>query len=674
MRLIIRSLSVAAAMALFSSAVTAQAVQTPKQALQAGQNALLTSARQAFADAGTAGAATTATSLYDEANWRLRSAEANWNAAKGGDRDTARLHAQEAFYAARAAKAKADWLASVMTARNLQSDIRRFGGTSDLSLADEPPSMMINRGTLTRDKIAVAQSAIDQAKAAGALSISDNDLATAEADLKTARTINRVQRQSEAADHLAFIAEMIAGRAYYQTRLTDTSRYVPNLQTERTRLARAASELQASTERRQREEAERQAADLRRQLEAESANRQAQQAELDRLRTQLEESHRVFQARIDQDRNVRIAAEQALDAALTSYEAAIPSASAAEVDALRRQVEDHQIELRTIQDRQKADEQVLLAEIDGLRNDLERARAAGASAEILSQRQQEIDRRVAAFNQLREENSADIQARLAADKAAEDAIARARRGRLEAEAQTEQLRAQIIEAQQKIDQAQVAAQQAQREAGQAANREAELQNRADLAHQQAVQAEENFQKAQQYVQEQAQQTAQAQAQAEQARLQAQQAQQQARQTQEELDRARTELQRRDMQDALARLANTRTTERGLIVTLPGIFFDTGKTALKPGAKNTLEKIATEIKKDSNVKVSVEGHTDSVGSAAKNQTLSEKRAQAVENYLVSVGVPTDKITAAGKGEAEPVATNKTKAGQQQNRRVELVITY
>ena len=70
---------------------------------------------------------------------------------------------------------------------------------------------------------------------------------------------------------------------------------------------------------------------------------------------------------------------------------------------------------------------------------------------------------------------------------------------------------------------------------------------------------------------------------------------------------------------------------------------------------------------------MEGHTDTVGTAAKNQALSEKRANAVRDYLVSAGIPTDHISAAGRGEEAPVATNKTAAGRQQNRRVELVIT-
>ena len=67
---------------------------------------------------------------------------------------------------------------------------------------------------------------------------------------------------------------------------------------------------------------------------------------------------------------------------------------------------------------------------------------------------------------------------------------------------------------------------------------------------------------------------------------------------------------------------------------------------------------------------MEGHTDSVGTAAKNQQLSEKRAQAVRDFLVGAGVPSDRVTAVGRGEEQPIATNKTAAGRQQNRRVEL----
>ncbi len=129
-----------------------------------------------------------------------------------------------------------------------------------------------------------------------------------------------------------------------------------------------------------------------------------------------------------------------------------------------------------------------------------------------------------------------------------------------------------------------------------------------------------------------------------------------------------------MQADLEKLAATRREARGLIVTLSGgILFDTGKTGLRAGAKTTLSKIAKELKADEHLKITVEGHTDNMGGPQRNQVLSEKRAQAVRDYLIREGVPSDRVASVGKGEDEPVASNKTSAGRMQNRRVELVIT-
>src|SRR5207253_2020345 len=104
-------------------------------------------------------------------------------------------------------------------------------------------------------------------------------------------------KQSDAADHLAYVAEMMARRAIYLKRFGEADQYVPNLQITRTRLAQAESERQAAAERASREAAERQAADLQRQLAAEQANRQAQAAEVDRLRAQVDENNRAIAAR-----------------------------------------------------------------------------------------------------------------------------------------------------------------------------------------------------------------------------------------------------------------------------------------------------------------------------------------------------------------------------------------
>ena len=173
----------------------------------------------------------------------------------------------------------------------------------------------------------------------------------------------------------------------------------------------------------------------------------------------------------------------------------------------------------------------------------------------------------------------------------------------------------------------------------------------------------------------------AESQAETLRQQIAQERSRAAETEAELARAREELSRRDtasaeritrMQEELAKLAQTRTTERGFIVTLPGLFFDSGKSVLKPGARNTLTKIAEQLRINDQLTIAIEGHTDSVGSDALNQSLSEKRAEAVRAYLANRGIPASRMTVTGMGEKSPVATNDTPAGRQQNRRVELVI--
>lgn len=113
------------------------------------------------------------------------------------------------------------------------------------------------------------------------------------------------------------------------------------------------------------------------------------------------------------------------------------------------------------------------------------------------------------------------------------------------------------------------------------------------------------------------------------------------------------------------------TDRGMVVTLGDVLFDTGKSSLKAGAYSTIERLATVLKEDPNRKVMIEGHTDSTGSEELNQQLSEARANAVRTALLERGVNDSQVTAVGKGESFPVATNDNAAGRQQNRRVEMV---
>lgn len=103
------------------------------------------------------------------------------------------------------------------------------------------------------------------------------------------------------------------------------------------------------------------------------------------------------------------------------------------------------------------------------------------------------------------------------------------------------------------------------------------------------------------------------------------------------------------------------------------FFDTDKSIVKKEGKAKLDKLASDIAGlDTEVIVCV-GHTDSVGSEAYNQKLSERRANAVKSYLVSKGVDGEKIVTEGKGELQPVADNATKEGRAKNRRVEITVT-
>ena len=115
------------------------------------------------------------------------------------------------------------------------------------------------------------------------------------------------------------------------------------------------------------------------------------------------------------------------------------------------------------------------------------------------------------------------------------------------------------------------------------------------------------------------------------------------------------------------------TERGMVVTINDVLFDTNQAALKPGGLREIEKLGALLKDDpAGHRVQVEGFTDSTGSQATNDALSTRRAEAVRMTLMSQGIPGDRVTARGLGEAYPVASNDTAAGRQMNRRVEIVL--
>ena len=115
------------------------------------------------------------------------------------------------------------------------------------------------------------------------------------------------------------------------------------------------------------------------------------------------------------------------------------------------------------------------------------------------------------------------------------------------------------------------------------------------------------------------------------------------------------------------------TNRGLVMTLSDVLFDTGRATLKPGADRDLDRLAKALKDNGNTRVMIEGHTDSVGGDDYNQVLSEKRAESVADALQMRGVPADRYQVKGLGKAFPVASNDTQAGRQQNRRVEIIFS-
>lgn len=160
--------------------------------------------------------------------------------------------------------------------------------------------------------------------------------------------------------------------------------------------------------------------------------------------------------------------------------------------------------------------------------------------------------------------------------------------------------------------------------------------------------------------------------AEHARLEADRAGNEARMALERAEREKAEL-RANLSRQLSLVLETRDTARGLIVSLSDVLFDTAQHTLKPGAREKLAKVSGILLSHPGLSLKVEGHADSVGTDEYNQALSDRRAGSVRDFLVSQGISAFSITARGFGESQPVATNDTPEGRQQNRRVELVVS-
>ena len=153
----------------------------------------------------------------------------------------------------------------------------------------------------------------------------------------------------------------------------------------------------------------------------------------------------------------------------------------------------------------------------------------------------------------------------------------------------------------------------------------------------------------------------------------------AAETKAQLSQAEAERVKRERDEAYARMRSalsviveTRETARGLIVSLPDILFDVDKATLKAQSKEILSKVCGILQVAGNYDLSIEGHTDSTGSDEHNQKLSERRAQAVYDYLAGCGLKSSSMMSKGFGKTQPIASNDTAEGRQKNRRVEIVI--
>jgi outer membrane protein OmpA-like peptidoglycan-associated protein len=199
----------------------------------------------------------------------------------------------------------------------------------------------------------------------------------------------------------------------------------------------------------------------------------------------------------------------------------------------------------------------------------------------------------------------------------------------------------------------------------------EQTQQAQLATQQAQQAKAEAQAAQQQA-EAARQAALVQQQALAAQAQAAQAQAQTAEQRAQAAEQEKEAMRQKLLAQLNQVLQTRDSARGLIVNMSDVLFDLNQATLKPGAKVRLAKVAGIIQAYPDLKLQIEGYTDSTGSVEHNQQLSERRAAAVRDFLVAQGVGINNVTAQGLGPTNPVASNSTPQGRQMNRRVDLVV--
>jgi len=252
----------------------------------------------------------------------------------------------------------------------------------------------------------------------------------------------------------------------------------------------------------------------------------------------------------------------------------------------------------------------------------------------------------------------------AEDDAQAAAAAREAKARADADAEAKR-RADAEAARAQAEQARIQAEQARAQAEQAKAEAERMKQEAVAAAQEAARQKEAAEKAK------------AEAVAQQQVLSAETDKARAAAAQSESLRQQAEKEKQELRARLLQQLNsilaTRDSARGLIANMSDVLFRSGSFELLPGARERLAKVSGIVLAYPSLHVAVEGHTDGVGSDEYNQELSEHRAQSVRDYFVQQGIPANAIEARGFGKSEPIASNDTAEGRQQNRRVELVLS-
>jgi outer membrane protein OmpA-like peptidoglycan-associated protein len=215
---------------------------------------------------------------------------------------------------------------------------------------------------------------------------------------------------------------------------------------------------------------------------------------------------------------------------------------------------------------------------------------------------------------------------------------------------------------------QEAQEKAEADAKAAAEAEAKAKAQSEEDARRRAQAEADRQAAEKAQAEALAEQQRAQAEAEKARLAAEQAEKE----KQDAIRQKEEMRARLLKQ-LNQVLETKDTDRGLVVSMPDVLFDSGQYSLKQAARERLARISGIVLAYPDLKIQIEGYTDSIGSDEFNQRLSEKRAATVRDYLVDSGVSINSVFARGMGKASPIADNTTAAGRKLNRRVEMIVS-